>query len=42
MTNEKLNRMFELEEKNSFGEEPRLTPEETAELQSLLDENYKQ
>lgn len=36
-----IDKMFELEEKNSFGPEPRLTEVETIELQNLLDKNYQ-
>lgn len=32
--------MLELEEKNSFGPDPRLSDEELNELQILLDKNY--
>lgn len=37
-TKKKEERMLELEEKNSFGLDPRLTDKEAKELQSLLDE----
>jgi hypothetical protein len=33
-------RLAELEEKNSFGPDPRLTPDEENELQELLDAHY--
>jgi len=40
MTNKETERMMELEEKNSFGPDPRLTESEENELQVLLDKNY--
>jgi hypothetical protein len=39
-SNKDCARLLELEEKNSFGPEPRLTPKEENELQELLDRNY--
>ena len=40
-TNKDSDRLLELEEKNSFGPDPRLSPDEEKELQELLNRNYQ-